>query len=161
MLAHLILTAVLDGREQCCSHYKIRKPKGQIACLYKHRCKIARAEFWIQGSLETVSFFVFEIGFFCIGLAVLDLLCRLGWLPTQGSSCLCLQSAELKYVCYHDQTGDCVLNYHAIFYAPSQFPEISELGVWSTDNCFPEHIMSLVDFWLLLFYSGFTSFSKK
>lgn len=115
----------------------------------------------MQGSLETVSFFVFEIGFLCIGLAVPDLLCRLGWPPTQGSSCLCLQSAGLTYVCYHEQIGDCVLNYHAIFYAPSQVPEISELGVWSTDNWFPEHIMSLVDFWLLLFYSGVVSFSKK
>jgi hypothetical protein len=38
---------------------------------------------------------IFETGFFCVTLAVLEL-CRLVWPRTQKSACLCFQSAGLK-----------------------------------------------------------------
>ena len=45
---------------------------------------------------------LFERGFLCIVLAVLELnLCRPGWPRTQKSACLCLPSAEIKGGCHH------------------------------------------------------------
>jgi hypothetical protein len=45
-----------------------------------------------------VCLFVFEIGFFCVALAVWNLLCRTGWPQTQKSACLCLPSTGIKGV---------------------------------------------------------------
>jgi hypothetical protein len=44
--------------------------------------------------------FVFETGFLCVALAVLEL-CRPGWPRTRKSACLCLPSAGIKGVCHH------------------------------------------------------------
>ena len=51
-----------------------------------------------------LSFFLFlsrRTGFLCITLACWNSLCRLGWLRTQKSTCLCLPNAGIKGVRYH------------------------------------------------------------
>jgi hypothetical protein len=48
-----------------------------------------------------VCLFVFETGFLCVALPVLNSLCRRGWPQTQKSACLYLPRVRIEGVCHY------------------------------------------------------------
>jgi hypothetical protein len=69
------------------------EPGGRSSCRAHGGVLLTDLPPWLG---QPAFFFFFETGFLCIALAVLNSLCRSGWLQTQKSTCLCLPSAGIK-----------------------------------------------------------------